>query len=48
MRFAQVAEVEGVLFAMGGNDGSSSLNSVEVFLNSICFRDIVFLNAMIL
>ena len=26
----QVAEVEGVLYAMGGNDGSSSLNSVEV------------------
>jgi hypothetical protein len=25
----EVAEVEGVLYAMGGNDGSSSLNSVE-------------------
>lgn len=25
----EVVEVEGVLFALGGNDGSSSLNSVE-------------------
>ena len=24
--------MEGVLYAMGGNDGSSSLNSVEVFI----------------
>ena len=45
--FVQVAEVEGVLFAMGGNDGSSSLNSVEVFFNSTCFRDIIFRNAKI-
>ena len=31
----QVAEVEGVLYAMGGNDGSSSLNSVEVLKHNV-------------
>ena len=29
----EVCQVDGVLYAVGGNDGSSSLNSVEVKLN---------------
>ena len=37
-----MAEVDGVLYAMGGNDGSSSLNSVEVFKHKICFIEISF------
>ena len=32
--------MEGVLYAMGGNDGSSSLNSVEVFIQR--FKDMMF------
>ena len=38
----QVAEVDGVLYAMGGNDGSSSLNSVEVLNHNSFYRDITF------
>ena len=43
----QVAEVDGVLYAMGGNDGSSSLNSVEVLNHNSFYRDITSCNGKI-